>query len=236
MRKKYGGLIAHYNLEDWWDTLSAEDRSFIKDCSAQGLSFGAQKNRNAVDSANIEMNCSLSASDWLSTYSLWAISDKKYMLADKLLNMALELNTNIIDLHFVYNQLIELNYKQRETGIYCLNKCIEYCKADIALFPKFKKAWIVNEKEGYLKLAKSDFYNKEEKRKHREKAKNIQFDLRIPSFERLAIIYEKQGKYAEAIKVCELAIKYELKDSTKGNFSSRLMRLEKKIIEDSDTK
>jgi len=51
----------------------------------------------------------------------------------------------------------------------------------------------------------------------------------IPSVERLAIIYEKQGKIKEAIEICEIGMKYELRDSTAGGFEKRKERLEKKL-------
>jgi hypothetical protein len=44
----------------------------------------------------------------------------------------------------------------------------------------------------------------------------------------LAIIYEKQGEIQKAIEICEEAIDLNLRDSTKGGFSARLARLEKK--------
>ena len=49
---------------------------------------------------------------------------------------------------------------------------------------------------------------------------------RFPSFQRLAIIYENQGKYEEAIKICELALKLNLKDGTKTGFKGRIKRLQ----------
>lgn len=156
---------------------------------------------------------------------------KKYELAEKLLKeaekrTALEekdpdkSNNNadyekIIDRHFTYNQYIELYYKQRDKGPEYLEKCIEYCKKDIELFPKFKEAWIKCE------------VTKE------EKAAGYTFNLRIPSFERLAIIYEKQGKIDEAIEICKKAIEYGLHDRTKGGFQGRLNRLYKKQTKNS---
>lgn len=52
---------------------------------------------------------------------------------------------------------------------------------------------------------------------------------RIPSFKRLAIIYEKQGRYEEAIEVCERALNIGTTDGTKGGFEGRKERLRKKI-------
>ena len=42
-------------------------------------------------------------------------------------------------------------------------------------------------------------------------------------------LYEKQGKYQEAIDVCKLAIAYRITDATKTGFEGRIRRLEKKM-------
>ena len=52
---------------------------------------------------------------------------------------------------------------------------------------------------------------------------------RITTFQRLAILYEKAGQYKEAIEICNLAIKYGLTESTKGGYTARLQKLEKKL-------
>lgn len=50
------------------------------------------------------------------------------------------------------------------------------------------------------------------------------------TFKRLAIIYEKQKRYREAIKVCENAIALDAtNDGTDGGMQSRLARLKKKL-------
>ncbi|WP_102693983.1 tetratricopeptide repeat protein [Rummeliibacillus pycnus] len=51
----------------------------------------------------------------------------------------------------------------------------------------------------------------------------------VYSFKRLAILYEKQERYNEAIEVCELAMKYNQIDGTKGSYESRLSKLQKKL-------
>lgn len=51
-----------------------------------------------------------------------------------------------------------------------------------------------------------------------------------PSFKRLAIIYEKQHKYEEAIAVCQCAIEAgRLDDGTKGQMPGRLVKLQGKL-------
>ena len=51
----------------------------------------------------------------------------------------------------------------------------------------------------------------------------------IPSFKRLAIIYEKQERYEDAVDVCEQALKFGTTDGTKGGFEGRKERLRKKM-------
>ena len=105
--------------------------------------------------------------------------------------------------HFSYNDLIDFYYEQRETRPDALQKCIEYCQADILHIMPF------------LKKCEHEFG-----------------DIpRIPSFERLAIIYEKQGRYSEAIGICRKAISLGLWDGTKGRFEGRLERLNQKLLQ-----
>jgi len=111
--------------------------------------------------------------------AMYAISAKSYDLAEKLLTLSEQKAENIVTLHFCYNTWIDLLYKQRE-DLKCLARCIEYCKKDIVMYPK---------------LCKDLFFADQE--------------VHIPSFERLAIIYEKQGDLRAAASINELAISYK---------------------------
>ncbi|WP_433628382.1 tetratricopeptide repeat protein [Halomicrococcus sp. NG-SE-24] len=51
---------------------------------------------------------------------------------------------------------------------------------------------------------------------------------RIPSFKRLAIIYEKQSRYKDALEVCDQALEIGTTDGTKGGFEDRKERIRKK--------
>ena len=104
---------------------------------------------------------------------------------------------SIVDEHFRHHELIAESYKN---GNY--NRCEKYCIENIQMFPRFKAE--------YMKLEELD-----------------NLDIRIPSFEILVKIYEKQKRYDEGIEVCDLALKYELKDTTKGGFKGRKEKLEK---------
>lgn len=52
---------------------------------------------------------------------------------------------------------------------------------------------------------------------------------RVSSFHRLAIIYEKQGKYKEAIEISKQAIKKKQHDGTKKGYEGRIEKLQKKL-------
>lgn len=153
-------------------------------------------------------------------------SDKQR--AEKVLLKSLQYQ-NPIDSHFAYNQLINLYYKQRDKPGY-LEKCIDICKKDIELYPLFKQASI-DEDIRMIKRTQRLFEkgSKDYKRFQQEIDNYVWIKPRIPSFQQLAIIYEKQEKYAEAIDICKLAVKYQLNDGTKGGFTGRLSRLEKKL-------
>lgn len=119
-----------------------------------------------------------------------------------------------VEKHFELLLFIEETYRK---GDY--NRCIDFCKQDIQLFPIFLKEWIQSEKAMYTNFDGTidpDF--------DKDKVE-IPF---IPSFLTLAKIFQKQKLYDEAIQVCELAISYGLHDGTKGDFPARIQRLKKK--------
>lgn len=132
-----------------------------------------------------------------------AINDKNYEFAELVLLKALDTDdNNSQDRHFVYNSLIDLYYKQRDDRDDAIQKCIRYCKEDIESIDVFLDAWMAE-------------YNEE--------------PPRIPSFKRLAIIYEKQGNYERALEICERAIDQALDDGTKGGFEGRKQRIQNKM-------
>jgi tetratricopeptide (TPR) repeat protein len=218
--RKYEGLIKAFGLIDFWNTLSDEERVFIKECYSKGLSLGGKRNPEEIDSPNIKFgDDSQSAPNFLNAMAKWAIQYKKYELAEKLAkeaekrakpqNESVKVFSPVkphtreyIDLHFSYNRYIEMYYKQRDKGEYYLNKCIEYCKRDLKILPFFLGEWL---KEFGQPLP------------------------RILAIDRLRIIYEKQEKYQDATNICKLALKYGLEDNTKEGYKGHIERLNKKM-------
>lgn len=139
--------------------------------------------------------------------------------------------TNAVDLHFVYNGLIDATYRLRDQHPNWLAWCIEYCNRDIALFPRFRSGWLADERLGSIFTLATSLMIKD-KRGATESMKRatskLPFDLLVPSFKQLTIIYEKQGRFAEALTTAQLAESYGLRDGTKGGYSGRIARLEKK--------
>jgi len=104
--------------------------------------------------------------------------------------------------HFKLLEQIQNTYRD---GDYA--KCEKLCKKDIQLFPQY-----------IIALAEEHGFNLDE-----------EIPLRTVSFDTLAKLYEKQDRYSEAIKVCEMGIKHKLPDGTKGGFEGRLEKLKRKL-------
>jgi len=143
-------------------------------------------------------------------YSLLAM--KKYNQAETILLAALKAkNDNLIDRHFIYNCLIDLYYKRREEKPEYIDNCIYYCKEDIATLPQFIKE-----------------YKKEECAEFDIKESEVDLPC-CPSITRLAIIYENNSQFQEAIDLCNYAINLGLSESTKGGFTKRIEKLINKM-------
>ncbi len=136
--------------------------------------------------------------------------------------------TDPVTLHSVYNWLIDATYRMRDEHPNWLDWCIEYCKRDIALFPQFRIGWIADERSRYLRAA-AIFLGEGEREKAADAlegaSSHLEVNVLVPSFKQLAIIYEKQGRFVEAIEVVESALAYGLSDQTKGDYAGRLERL-----------
>jgi tetratricopeptide (TPR) repeat protein len=152
--------------------------------------------------------------------------EKKIDEAEKFLLKALEADDdNPIDRHFVYNHLIELYYKIRNEREDALEKCVYFCKVDIESLPEFLHDWRIL----YPPIP------------------DLPEETSLPqcrSIERLAISYEKNGKYQEAIDLCKYAIElgleskwdsYNARYAKNKGYKARMQKLEK-FIENSKNK
>ncbi len=125
--------------------------------------------------------------------------------------------------HFAYIQLHDFYYKFRSLGDDYLNECIKYCFLDLNSLSELHEGYIKKQikMSEYLITLHGQEYFEEEKARIRKEG----FIGRIPGFNRLAIIYEKQSKFDEAIDICNRAIEY---GQATQEFEEKIRKLEKK--------
>lgn len=214
LKPKYGGHIKYFNLTEFWDSLSENERKLIRFRDFLGMSGCSQQQ---VDKGNTDFETSETLCQFLQSLAAGAINEKAYNLADKLFNEAEKRAENCIDTHYLYLQMINYYYKRREDASVFIDKCIEICKKDIELFPEYKKAII--EEEINQKKARNERRGKPETP---IKPEDYEWHYGYDSFDRLRIIYKKQKEYDKAIEVCKLAVSY-------GHeyFNEEIIKLEK---------
>ncbi len=176
-QEKIGGEIAYYNLTDWWfKTFNKQKQNYIvKTFQPLGGS--------GIDLIKGEIQYSSgSAVSLLSNLAGWFKNVKDREIGYKLLDKAEKLitdNTDILDIHFFYQNKLEFYYRFREEDQESLNTAIGACKKQIELSPN---AILAFKKE----------YEHEKLPMH-------------TGYEQLAIILEKQEKYDEVIDLCKQA-------------------------------
>lgn len=135
---------------------------------------------------------------------MWFQSKRKDETTQKIISYVntyniYEKSNDIEDKHFYLIQVIQYYYHPRSPEIHNALLAKKYAYEDIELFTK------------NVNIFKS--------------AGTI---ARDPSFKILALILEKEKNYKEAIRICELALKYEQDDGTKSGFEGRMEKLNKK--------
>jgi tetratricopeptide (TPR) repeat protein len=190
-------LLEVLELEEWYDNLSSMEQEKLNQYST---AFGTGGEYNLL---NVSMKeTTRTAQSYLRAVGSSAANANDYEFAEKVLLKALDVDdNNPTDRHFVYNQLIDLYYKQRGSRQDAIDRCVSFCKKDIDSIDVFLDAWMEEYDDG---------------------------PPRIPSFERLAMIYERQGEYACVIDICDMAIKLGLESRTVG-FSDRKNRIKEKM-------
>lgn len=124
---------------------------------------------------------------------------------------------NRLDLHFAYSTAIKLWYKRRETQPGAFEAAVAACERQIAIAPQAWAAFVAQSEEAARK--RSEFTG-------RPQAPVFQ----APShrgFQQLSIIREKQGDFAEALRLCREASAQGWRDG-KDDWSKRIARLERR--------
>jgi len=124
--------------------------------------------------------------------------------------------------HFIYIDLQNFYYRYRSLGEDYINKCINYCFLSIDSISEVNRAYVNEEKLRLKQL--SPFYDKQTLNTLFEEVEQKGFKANIPAFSRLAIIFEKQKKFQEAIDICDKAIEYGQQIE---EFSKRKQKIQK---------
>jgi hypothetical protein len=176
-KKRTGGLISYYGLDDWWLTTFTEDERRRIIATFQPL--GASSD-DSITSGEVTYT-SQSAPAFLSNLAGWFSKQPERSIARRLLAKAEQLATPeapILDRHFSYQAMIEHFYRDREEPG-CLEREIEACRQQISVAPQAAQAFKKEYKGSILPGHKG--------------------------YQQLAIILEKQSRFQEVIDLCAQA-------------------------------
>lgn len=143
---------------------------------------------------------------FLYTLASWLYKPADRAIAMKIISKADEyvpMEKNILDLHFFYATKMKMSYKARDNPA-SLEEAIHCCLKQIELAPEAAHAFRV------------EFH-----------------DHKLPvheGYDQLCIIYEKQGRYEEAIKIAEQAKSQGWNGEYPGHWDDRIERCRKKMI------
>jgi len=211
-KRRIGGDIAYYGLQDWWlNSFTPKEQAYIVR-RYQPLSTG---DSNSLISGHISWS-SQSAVRFLFCLSGWFNNPRDRHIAVRILEKPIELSKsypktvtgrlskkdaeNILDLHFLYNAIIRTCYPLRKSNPDALEKVIAACRDQIELGPLAAKAFRKEYEEDILP-AHLGYYQ-------------------------LGVILEKQGKYEEAIALCEKGSKTKWRG---GGWEGRIRSCRRKL-------
>lgn len=180
------GEIGYFKLEDWWlSTFTEEERDHIEDVFKP---MGADPNSKPLTQGDISWT-SQTAAGLLQALAGWFNNPRDREIAKKIIAKADELSSeasqsaptggNVLDRHFTLSEKMVIYYRERETTPDGLEKAIQACREQIVLAPEAAKAFLKEYPHQALPAH--------------------------AGYRQLRIILEKQGKFDEAIALCEQA-------------------------------
>mgnify|MGYP000881505139 CR=1 FL=1 len=195
-QKKVGGETAYHNLTEWWlETFNKQERDYIvKTFQPLGGSGDVLVKGEIRSISGSAVSLLGNLAGWFKNVEDRGIGYKLLDKAEKIINN----NTEVLDVHFFYQNKIEFYYRFRDVDSESFNTAVEACRKQIELssdtVPVFRKE-----------------YENEELPRH-------------VGYEQLAIILEKQEEYDEVISLCRQA----KEQAWNGNWDKRIERCLKK--------
>ena len=196
-KKKVGGEIDYYGLTKWWlNSFTEQERKIIR------KTYTPMMKDHALDEGTIT-HSSRSILAFLGILAEWFKKAEFYDIGRRILiegENHYSSCRDVLDRHFFCLSAIRVYYANRENDSEALDKAIFFCKEQIQLAPKAKKQFLKESPSGVLPVH--------------------------TGYKQLAIIYEKQKKYAEALLISEEAFSegWNLNDCSK-----RINKLKEKL-------
>jgi tetratricopeptide (TPR) repeat protein len=196
---KVGGEIGYHGLADWWlSNFTEEERNYIES-RYKPLGLGTTNERPLTQGTNSWS--SGRAAQFLSGLSTNFQGPKDRHIARRLLIKAEQVSgSTILDRHFVYSEMIQVYYRDRDNDPNSLDEAIRACEKQIEIGPEAVQAW------------RAEYPTDAELPAHR-------------GFTQLAIIREKERNYAEAIRLAKEA----MEQGWAGDWDTRIARCETRI-------
>lgn len=173
------GDIGFFGLQDWWlSEFTKEERDRIEEVYQP---MGYEPGSKPLTQRDIT-STSQTAAGLLQALAGWFNNPRDREIAKKIIKKSEELapaGGNVLDRHFTLSEKIVIYYRERETTPDGLEKATQACRDQIELAPEAIKAFL--KEYPWQALPAHQGYRQ------------------------LRIILEKQGKYDEAIKLCEQA-------------------------------
>lgn len=132
--------------------------------------------------------------------------------------------------HYAYLGLYEFYYSYRELSLDNITLAEKYALEDIAILPQVQDEYKIQqaqERRYYMR-----HHLGKESKEEMDEMFNEKFCYVVPAFMRLCIIYEKDGKYRDALKICDQALAFYAEvgqEEERASFDKRKSSLEKKL-------
>lgn len=185
-QKQIKGEIAYYGLVEWWlSTFTENERDRIEEIFHP---MGLSSDEKPLTEGDISSS-SQNAAGLLSALAGWFYKAEDRYLAKKIIEKAYEeavKGTDVLDLHFTLQGMMETYYRDRDTDPTALDKAIWACREQIGIAERAAEAFL-------------------EKYPHQLLPAHAGYD-------QLRIILTKKGEFDEAIQICEQAKRQQWSD------------------------
>jgi tetratricopeptide (TPR) repeat protein len=194
-----GGLIARHGLTDWWlATFTPEERERMAARYQPPRPDGVEAPERPLTEGSVTWRVG-SPTRFLAGLATWFVGRRDRALARRIVAAAArQPNQSVLDRFWLYQAEIRVYYPDRDADPVAFASAIAACERQIELAPRAAAAFHGLDPEAPL----PDHLG----------------------YRQLAIIREKQGRYAEAIRLSEAA----LRQGWAGDWQGRIARIQRR--------